>query len=127
MMLHYAELDTYAPPPVVAEVRATLGADPRVLIHEYPQVGHGFAREGSAHYNARAADLARRENRQCGRRAHLHARERAQDAGDDHVVRVTRERQKRGRGRLDCARRDRHVRLARLFARMVELGWLGVL
>jgi carboxymethylenebutenolidase len=58
LMLHYAELDTYAPPSVVAEVRATLGADPRVTIHEYAQVGHGFAREGSAHHSARAADLA---------------------------------------------------------------------
>jgi len=58
MMLHYAELDPYAPPPVLAEVRATLGTDPRVTIHEYAGVGHGFAREDSAHYNARAADLA---------------------------------------------------------------------
>ena len=58
LMLHYAELDTYAPPPVVAQVRETLGRDSRVTIHEYANVGHGFARQGSAHYNHRAADLA---------------------------------------------------------------------
>src|SRR5712691_8683737 len=32
LLLHYAELDAYAPPPVVAQVREAFAADPRVTI-----------------------------------------------------------------------------------------------
>src|SRR6202049_631116 len=39
LLLHYAELDQYAPPEVVAQVRATYKGDPRVTIHTYLQVG----------------------------------------------------------------------------------------
>ena len=58
LLLHYAELDTYAPPPVVAQVRAGFAAAPPVTIYEYAKAGHGFAREGSAHYHHPSADLA---------------------------------------------------------------------
>ena len=58
LLLHYAELDQFAPPEVVAQVRATYKGDPRVTIHQYPQVGHAFARPGGGHFDPKAADLA---------------------------------------------------------------------
>src|SRR5689334_8640171 len=58
LLLHYAELDQYAGPEVAAKVRAAHQGDPRVKVHEYPQVEHGFARPGGGHFDAKAADLA---------------------------------------------------------------------
>jgi carboxymethylenebutenolidase len=58
LMLHYAELDQYAPPEVVAQVRAPFKDDPRVTIFEYKKVGHAFARAGGGHYDKAAGDLA---------------------------------------------------------------------
>jgi carboxymethylenebutenolidase len=58
LMLHFAEKDQFAPPEVVAQVRAALKNDSRVTIWEYPNVGHAFARPGGAHFDAKAADLA---------------------------------------------------------------------
>ena len=58
LLLHYAELDQYSPPEAIAKVRAAFQGDPRVTVHEYPQVGHGFARPGGRHFDAKAADLA---------------------------------------------------------------------
>ena len=58
LLLHYAELDQFAPPEVVAQVRATYKGDPRVTVYEYPKVGHAFARPGGGHFDPKAADLA---------------------------------------------------------------------
>src|SRR5215471_3658411 len=58
LMLHFAEKDQFAPPEVVAQVRAALKDDSRVKIWEYPNVGHAFARPGGVHFDAKAADLA---------------------------------------------------------------------
>jgi carboxymethylenebutenolidase len=58
MMFHYADLDQFAGPAVVQQVRDSFKNDPRAIIWEYPKVGHAFARPGGAHFNAPAADLA---------------------------------------------------------------------
>jgi len=58
LLLHYAELDQYASPEVAAQVRAAYKGDPRVTVHEYPKVGHAFARPGGSHFDPKAADLA---------------------------------------------------------------------
>jgi carboxymethylenebutenolidase len=62
LMLHYAELDKFAPPEVRAQVRdafaqAFPGGD-RVTIHEYPNCDHAFARRNGMHFNPAAAELA---------------------------------------------------------------------
>src|SRR6478672_4656479 len=58
LLLHYAELDTYASPEVSAKVRATYKDDRRVTVYDYPKVGHAFARPGGGHFDPKAADLA---------------------------------------------------------------------
>jgi carboxymethylenebutenolidase len=58
LMLHFAERDQFAPPEVVALVKAALGNNSHTTIWEYPNVGHAFARPGGAHFDAKAADLA---------------------------------------------------------------------
>ena len=58
LVLHYAGLDQYAPPEVVAQVRAAFQNDSRVTIYEYPKADHAFARPGGGHYLHAAADLA---------------------------------------------------------------------
>jgi len=42
----------------VEQIRAALGADPRVTIHLYPDSDHAFARPTGPHYDAAAAELA---------------------------------------------------------------------
>jgi carboxymethylenebutenolidase len=58
LLLHYAELDTYASPEVSAKVRDTYKGDRRVTVYDYPKVGHAFARPGGGHFDPKAADLA---------------------------------------------------------------------
>ena len=58
VMFHYAGLDQFAGPDVAAKVKETFAGDKRVAVHEYPKVGHAFARQGGAHFDAKAADLA---------------------------------------------------------------------
>jgi carboxymethylenebutenolidase len=57
-MFHYAGKDTFAGPEVAAKVKQTYAGDSRVTVHEYPECGHAFAREGGSNYVLRAADLA---------------------------------------------------------------------
>lgn len=45
LMLHFAGNDHFIPAEAVAQVRAALGQNSRVTIHEYPGVDHGFATE----------------------------------------------------------------------------------
>jgi carboxymethylenebutenolidase len=60
LMLHFAELDKYAPAAVIAQVRAAYKDDPRVTIFEYPGCDHAFARKNGHNfspYNADQADM----------------------------------------------------------------------
>jgi carboxymethylenebutenolidase len=62
LMLHYAELDKFAPPEVRQQIASTLTAafptPGRITIHEYPNCDHAFTRKGGMHYNPAAAELA---------------------------------------------------------------------
>ena len=58
LMLHYGAQDQFAPPEAVAQVRAALKNNRDVIIHEYLEGGHAFARPGWGHYHHRSADLA---------------------------------------------------------------------
>jgi carboxymethylenebutenolidase len=57
MLMHFAELDKFAPPEAVAKIKAAAGR-PEVEIHEYPGVDHAFARVGGDHYDEASAKLA---------------------------------------------------------------------
>jgi carboxymethylenebutenolidase len=57
-LFHFAELDTFAPPAVAAQVKEALKDDARATLHVYPQVNHAFARPGGHNFNAAAADRA---------------------------------------------------------------------
>jgi carboxymethylenebutenolidase len=58
MLIHYAELDKFSPPEVVAQVKDKFHDDPRVTVRTYPNADHAFARPGGHNFNAKAADLA---------------------------------------------------------------------
>jgi carboxymethylenebutenolidase len=58
LMLHVAELDTYATPELRAKYDPAFRANPHVQYHLYPGVSHAFARQGGENYNAEAARLA---------------------------------------------------------------------
>ena len=47
LMLHIAEQDPWTPPDVRRQLDERLGPNPHVTIHNYPDVGHAFAREGA--------------------------------------------------------------------------------
>jgi len=58
LMLHYGVKDQFAPPEVVTQVKNTFKGNGKVIIHEYAEAGHAFARPGGGHYVHKAADLA---------------------------------------------------------------------
>jgi carboxymethylenebutenolidase len=58
MVMHFAELDNFAPPEAVARIKAAGGGRPHIEIHEYPGVDHAFARVGGDHYHEPSAKLA---------------------------------------------------------------------
>lgn len=58
MVMHFAELDKFAPPEAVAGIKATSASRPHIEIHEYPGVDHAFARPGGDHYHEPSAKLA---------------------------------------------------------------------
>jgi carboxymethylenebutenolidase len=58
LMLHIAEKDQFCPPEAQAQIKATLGKNPKVTIHSYPGLGHAFARPGGEHYDKAAAETA---------------------------------------------------------------------
>jgi carboxymethylenebutenolidase len=58
LMLHYAELDKYAPASVIAQVREAHKDDPRVTIYEYPGCDHAFARKNGHNYQPSQAGQA---------------------------------------------------------------------
>jgi carboxymethylenebutenolidase len=58
LMLHIAEKDQFCPPEAQAQIKATLGKNPKVTIHSYPDLDHAFARPGGEHYDKAAAETA---------------------------------------------------------------------
>jgi carboxymethylenebutenolidase len=58
LLLHIAGSDKFCPPEAQAQIHATLDQNPLVTIHDYPELGHAFARTGGEHYAADAAELA---------------------------------------------------------------------
>ena len=60
LMLHIAADDGFVPPPAQEQMIAGLKDHAQVTLHRYDGVDHAFAREGGAHFNPAAADLANR-------------------------------------------------------------------
>jgi carboxymethylenebutenolidase len=58
LMLHIAGQDKFCPPEAQAQIHAALDSNPLVTIHDYPHMGHAFARLGGEHYDPAAAELA---------------------------------------------------------------------
>lgn len=57
-VLHFAELDKFAPPAAAAQVEAAAEGNPLITVHHYPGVDHAFARHGGDHWDAPAASMA---------------------------------------------------------------------
>jgi carboxymethylenebutenolidase len=58
MVMHFAELDKFAPPEAVAKIKAAAAGRPDIEIYGYPGVDHAFARVGGDHYDEASAKLA---------------------------------------------------------------------
>jgi carboxymethylenebutenolidase len=58
LILHYAELDKFAPPAAVAQVRAAYQDDSRVTVYTYPDCDHAFARKHGHNYRPEQAAQA---------------------------------------------------------------------
>ena len=58
LMLHIGGQDKFCPPEAQAQIHAALDANQHVTIHDYPEMGHAFARTGGEHYEPAAAELA---------------------------------------------------------------------
>jgi carboxymethylenebutenolidase len=58
LMLHYAELDKFAPPAAVSQVSEAHKDDPRVTIYGYPGCDHAFARKNGHNYQPDQASQA---------------------------------------------------------------------
>jgi len=58
LLLHYAELDKFAPPEAAAKVREAFQDDPRVVLYNYPGCDHAFARRGGHNFQPYHADQA---------------------------------------------------------------------
>ena len=60
LMLHIAGKDKFVSPAAQEAIKAGLHNHPQVTINVYDAQDHAFAREGGAHYDAQAAELANR-------------------------------------------------------------------
>ncbi|MFO1067490.1 MAG: dienelactone hydrolase family protein [Geminicoccaceae bacterium] len=58
VVMHFAELDKYAPKEAVAQVKAAAAGNDLVTIYEYPGVDHAFARVGGDHWHKPSAMMA---------------------------------------------------------------------
>lgn len=58
LMLHIAGKDEYCPPAAQEAIARALKDRPGVTVHLYPEQDHAFTRNGGAHYDAGAAELA---------------------------------------------------------------------
>jgi carboxymethylenebutenolidase len=55
---HIAALDGFVPPEAQAKIKSGLSANSLCALYTYEQQDHAFAREGGAHYDQAAAELA---------------------------------------------------------------------
>jgi carboxymethylenebutenolidase len=60
ILMHFAENDPHVPPETVAAIKARMGSEPGVAIHDYAGTEHGFNRQGYPPYNEPAAAEARK-------------------------------------------------------------------
>lgn len=60
LLLHIAGKDRFVPPAAQEVIKAGLHNHPQVTINTYDAQDHAFARQGGAHYDAAAAELANR-------------------------------------------------------------------
>lgn len=58
LILHIAEEDQFVPKDAQAAIKKTVAGNKNVTVHSYPGTDHAFARDGGAHYDKAAADLA---------------------------------------------------------------------
>lgn len=58
MMLHNPMKDGFIPREALDTIRETLASNPLVTVHEYAEQDHAFTREGGAHYDEAAKQLA---------------------------------------------------------------------
>ena len=58
VMLHNPMKDGFIPVEALNTIRETLASNPLVTIHEYAEQDHAFTREGGAHYDEAAKQLA---------------------------------------------------------------------
>jgi carboxymethylenebutenolidase len=58
LMLHIAGDDKFCPPEAQRQIHNTLDGNPLVTLHDYPNEGHAFGRNGGEHYSPAAAELA---------------------------------------------------------------------
>jgi carboxymethylenebutenolidase len=58
MIMHFAELDQYAPPAAVAKIKEAATDNELITIYEYPGVDHAFARVGGDHWHKPSAMMA---------------------------------------------------------------------
>ncbi|HMK85918.1 MAG TPA: dienelactone hydrolase family protein [Steroidobacteraceae bacterium] len=68
LLLHIAEKDQYVPPPAQEKIKAGLEGNALVTLYSYPGADHAFAREGGAHYDRAAAELANKRSAEFFRR-----------------------------------------------------------
>jgi carboxymethylenebutenolidase len=57
-MLHIAGADHFVTPEAQAKIHAGLDGHPRVTLHDYPGLDHGFATERGERRNEEGAQLA---------------------------------------------------------------------
>ncbi len=58
LMLHIAGDDEFVPPETQKLLHSAFERHAKVTLHDYPGLGHAFAREGGKHWNAQAASIA---------------------------------------------------------------------
>jgi carboxymethylenebutenolidase len=58
LALHVARKDQFVPPPAQDAIKQGLERNPKVTLFFYADQDHAFTREGGAHYDAHAAELA---------------------------------------------------------------------
>jgi carboxymethylenebutenolidase len=58
LLMHVATEDKFVPKDQQQKVKAAVGANPNVTLHEYQGKDHAFARVGGEHYDKAAAELA---------------------------------------------------------------------
>jgi carboxymethylenebutenolidase len=58
VMLHNPMKDSFIPREALNTIRETLASNPLVTVHEYAEQDHAFTREGGAHYDEAAKQLA---------------------------------------------------------------------